>query len=173
MERRRDVKCARCKTTNERETRERERKREKARERHDARVVVVVVVAKKKNKKTKKTWSAARRRTRFREVMVKVSGAMEAVVGETRGTPTTRGTPATAGKPWRCSEGTCGRPARYSHSSSRGCLKPRRRGARVRRTKQSAKVDGGDEEFWRDEGRAAPFRTKRRRVDFLLYRYIC
>ena len=162
------MKCAQCKTTNERETRERKKKREG--ERH-ARVVVVVVA--KKKKKKKKTWSAARRRTRFREVMVKVSGAMEAVVGETRGTPTTRGTPATAGKPWRFSEGTCGRPARYSHSSSRGCLKPRRKGARVRRTKQSAKVDGGDKEFWRDEGRATPFRTKRRRVDFLLYRYIC
>ena len=161
------MKCAQCKTTRKRD--EREKEKERKRERH-ARVVVVVA---KKKKKKKKTWSAARRRTRFREVMVKVSGAMEAVVGETRGTPTTRGTPATAGKPWRFSEGTCGRPARYSHSSSRGCLKPRRRGARVRRTKQSAKVDGGDKEFWRDEGRAAPFRTKRRRVDFLLYRYIC
>ena len=132
---RRDMKCAQCKTTRKRD--EREKEKERKRERYTR---VVVVVAKKKKKK-KKTWSAARRRTRFREVMVKVSGAMEAVVGETRGTPTTRGTPATAGKPWRFSEGTCGRPARYSHSSSRGCLKPRRRGARVRRTKQSAKAE--------------------------------
>ena len=92
----------------------------------------------------KKTWSADRRRTTTTTtevVVVKFSGARRIeAVGETRTTPTTRGTTAT-GKPWRFSEGTCGRPARYSHSSSRGCLKPRRRGARVRRTKQSAKVE--------------------------------
>ena len=113
---------ARGKTTRKRDERERERERDVAK---------------------KKAWSADRRRTTTTTevVVVKFSGARRIeAVGETRTTPTTRGTTAT-GKPWRFSEGTCGRPARYSHSSSRGCLKPRRRGARVRRTKQSAKAE--------------------------------
>jgi hypothetical protein len=40
-------------------------------------------------------------------------------------------TTTTTEKPLRCSEATCGRQARCWRSSSLGCSKPRRRGARV------------------------------------------
>ena len=91
----------------------------------------------REREKERETWSADRHRRMItpeavKRLIITTTKITATMVGTTRiiiiiiTTTTT-----TTEKPLRCSEATCGRPARCWRSSSLGCLKPRQKGVRV------------------------------------------